>query len=87
MKDLRELLTASRRFIDRSNCEWVVIFTGTSYKYVLKSCYDDFYLESIHDVRKDFNRKLKDSDNIAEYDIMKITNKEGQVIWEREEVK
>lgn len=87
MKDLRELLTASIRFIDRSDCEWIVITIGDRYKYVLNSCYRDCDFEHLHDVRKDFNKELKDSDNILEYDVMKIINEEGQVIWERDEDK
>lgn len=86
-KDLRELLTASRRFIDRSGREWIVIFIDDRYKYVLNNCYCDCDFEHLHDVRKDFNKELKDSDNILKYDVMKIINKEGRVIWERDKYK
>lgn len=83
MKDLRELLTASIRFIDRSDREWIVAIIDDRYKYVSNDCYCDCDFEHLHDVRKDFNEELKDSNNILEYDVMKIIDKEGRVIWER----
>lgn len=83
MKDLRELLTASRRFIDRSDREWIVTIIDDRYKYVSNNCYCDCDFEHLHDVRKGFNEELKDSNNILEYDVMKIIDKEGRVIWER----
>lgn len=59
MKDLRELLTASRRFIDRSDREWIVTIIDDRYKYVSNNCYCDCDFEHLHDVRKDFNEEFE----------------------------
>lgn len=59
MKDLRELLTASRRFIDRSGCECIVTIIDDRYKYVSNNCYCDCDFEHLHDVRKDFNKEFE----------------------------
>lgn len=59
MKDLRELLTASRRFIDRSDRECIVTIIDDRYKYVSNNCYCDCDFEHLHDVRKDFNEEFE----------------------------